>query len=682
MKNKQKNILISVVSSILIVAIIGIGIAEIYARNDGDLTPIDSREVTGSYGLKKFRSASEFRQYIKQSQEQQYQYNNWEEGDWNMPIPQSPITGTLPAPEFDKSNDSQDGGGRYSETNTRVIGIDESDILKNNGSHLFYVSSQHGTPIPETWDIMPGGKYVPPEGKTQIISAYPVEDAELLSELERGGAIYLYEDSLISEGNGSIKSFDISDPYQPEESWEIKLEQGNEILSSKLFNDHLYLFLIRYVYEDTCPIPLLQNRSIGTKSVNCTDIYYSTPPKSSPSILSAVKVDPENGEIVDTFTHVTGGYDNVIYVSPYNIYFTYTKETNNYEIMYKFLSEKGSILPDQVRDQLELIESYEISDEAKFIEMVNIIDKHLGALSPDNQTYVRKEMGRLYLNFYNDNKDSFYSTGIIKVDSQSMRSTAEGFVQGKPPDEFALDEYNGMLRISTEIPAYTITAPFSSLFGYVEGLELVDSNDVVVLDKQLEKVGELTGLGKDENIYSTRFIGDAAYLVTFKQIDPFYVIDLSDPEEPLLMGELKIPGYSSYLHQLSQDLILGIGRDSFKVKASLFDVSDPSNPQELSSYLMPAGWSEIESNHRAFLHDELNSLFFVPTSTGGFIISYKNNNLTPVKIIDMPNVTRAAFIDNFMYIFGSDQLRIFDMNSWEQIKTIYLSSYRPGGYVD
>ena len=85
-------------------------------------------------------------------------------------------------------------------------------------------------------------------------------------------------------------------------------------------------------------------------------------------------------------------------------------------------------------------------------------------------------------------------------------------------------------------------------------------------------------MGKDERIYSARFIGDKGYLVTFKQVDPFYVLDLSNPKKPEIKGELKIPGYSSYLHPISDDLILGIGKEGSVVKVSLFDVSDPTNP--------------------------------------------------------------------------------------------------------
>ncbi len=137
----------------------------------------------------------------------------------------------------------------------------------------------------------------------------------------------------------------------------------------------------------------------------------------------------------------------------------------------------------------------------------------------------------------------------------------------------------------------------------------------------------MENLGLAERIYSARFYGDRGYLVTFRQTDPFYVLDLSVPQEPKLKGELKIPGFSSYLEELEDNLVLGVGRENFKVKVSLFDVSDPSNPIELDKYLLDEGWSEVLDNHRAFLKDERHKIFFLPSHKNGYVFSYADKKL-------------------------------------------------------
>jgi len=132
-------------------------------------------------------------------------------------------------------------------------------------------------------------------------------------------------------------------------------------------------------------------------------------------------------------------------------------------------------------------------------------------------------------------------------------------------NQFSMDEYKDYLRVATT---------------------LNDENDLYVLDEKLNVVGKITGFGKDERIYTVRFIGDKGYIVTFREIDPFFVIDLSDPKNPEIKGELKLLGFFSYLHPISEYVILGIGRGDKYVKISLFNVSDAENPKEISRYFL------------------------------------------------------------------------------------------------
>ena len=106
---------------------------------------------------------------------------------------------------------------------------------------------------------------------------------------------------------------------------------------------------------------------------------------------------------------------------------------------------------------------------------------------------------------------------------------------------------------------------------------------------RLERVGSVTGLGKGERIYAVRFMGDKGYVVTFRQIDPLYTLDLSDPTAPKVVGELKIPGYSAYLHPVGENRLLGIGREGASVQASLFDVSNMAAPQRLAQLELRPG---------------------------------------------------------------------------------------------
>jgi hypothetical protein len=134
-------------------------------------------------------------------------------------------------------------------------------------------------------------------------------------------------------------------------------------------------------------------------------------------------------------------------------------------------------------------------------------------------------------------------------------------------------------------------------------------------------IGQLGGIGRGERVYAVRFIDDLAYVVTFRQVDPLHVIDLSNPEQPVLRGELHIPGYSSYLHPIGDGLLMGIGQDAtdqgqiLGMQVSIFDVSDPADPRRLHHHSLGQGWSQAEWDHHAFLYDAQRRLAVMPFET-------------------------------------------------------------------
>lgn len=176
---------------------------------------------------------------------------------------------------------------------------------------------------------------------------------------------------------------------------------------------------------------------------------------------------------------------------------------------------------------------------------------------------------------------------------------ASGSVEGYLLNQFAIDEHDGMLRVaSTTAPVW---------WGSGEDAE----SRITVLRQigdSLVRIGIVDGLGETERIYSVRFMGDVGYVVTFRQIDPLYTVDLSDPRDPEVLGELKIPGYSAYLHPVGDGLLMGIGQDATDegrvqgTQVSVFDVSDLSDPERVDTYTLSEGTnSEVEYDHHAFL---------------------------------------------------------------------------------
>jgi len=198
----------------------------------------------------------------------------------------------------------------------------------------------------------------------------------------------------------------------------------------------------------------------------------------------------------------------------------------------------------------------------------------------------------------------------ISIEKGEITYVANGFVPGYVLNQFSMDEYNGYFRIAT-----TTSDMWSG----------ASRNNVYILDMNLTVVGKLEDLASGERIHSARFMGDRCYLVTFRKVDPLFVIDLENPSNPEVLGFLKITGYSDYLHPYDENHIIGIGKETVAaeegdfawyqgVKISLFDVSNVSNPQEIGKYEIGDRGTDspVLRDHKAFLFDRSRNLLVIP----------------------------------------------------------------------
>jgi uncharacterized secreted protein with C-terminal beta-propeller domain len=198
----------------------------------------------------------------------------------------------------------------------------------------------------------------------------------------------------------------------------------------------------------------------------------------------------------------------------------------------------------------------------------------------------------------------------VSINGLQLSFEAKGSIPGTVINQYAMDEYSGNLRIATN-------------------WQMMDSkiNNVYVLNQNLTTVGKLEGLGQNENLHSVRFMGDKCYLVTFKKTDPLFVIDLSQPQNPKVLGELKIPGYSDYLHPYDETHLIGVGKEAVDaeqgdfawyqgLKLSLFDVSNVDNPVQLANYIIGDRGTDSAAltDPKAFLFDKTKSLLVIPVN--------------------------------------------------------------------
>jgi uncharacterized secreted protein with C-terminal beta-propeller domain len=302
-------------------------------------------------------------------------------------------------------------------------------------------------------------------------------------------------------------------------------------------------------------------------------------------------------------------------------------------------------------------------------------------------------LDNIYVTYQNYGEQGDYtSIHRIHFDKNVLTPAAEGNVPGYVLNQYSMDENGNYFRLATTSQSDTT------------------HNNVYVLNMNMTIVGKVEGLAKEERIYSARFMGDKAYIVTFRQIDPFFIIDLSDPFNPKVAGQLKIPGYSSYLHPFDENHVIGLGMENSTVKLSLFDVTNVNAPTEIAKYNVEGDYTYSDALYepKAFLFDKAKELLVIPISitqygvvdstnkevfvnggfwqgayvfkvnTGGFAlrggISHGENTTNPYYYGYNYNeqVTRALYIDNILYTISNNEVKLNSLSDLGQIAEVIL----------
>lgn len=640
---------------------------------NGGIIKTDQSKGTVS-GFTKFASKDEFDEYLSNASQNSlggYATSSLGRGDMmkSVPMPTTVMEDSTWKAGYENASESAQ---RVSDTNVQVLGIDEPDILKTDGKNLYYSQQNSGYyPEPIIFDERleempvsgvsrripsPSVRNIP---ETQIISAFPVSTMEKKGSIEKTGTLLFENNVLVVFENQNVYGYDVSDPSNPKEIWSVKLDNQNQIDQARLFNGKVYLITKSYTSRGTpCPMPLLTSGSEKI-SVRCTDIYHPIAPVSVGSTYTVSSINPENGKVSREISFL-GSFDSTVYMSENALYVAYSYSGDSIEFFLGFFKENPNIIPQRITDRLTKLNGYDLSQEAKMTELQTILQDMESSLTSDEKLTMENEMRNRMETYMTKHKRDLSKTDIVKMNVRTFAIEAIGTIPGTLLNQFSLDEYKGNLRTATTIG------------GGVWSSGNDNENDVYVLDKDMNITGSVLGLGKEERIYSVRFLEDKGYVVTFRQTDPFYVLDLSNPKNPEVKGELKIPGYSSYLHPIASERILGIGKEGSSVKISLFDVSDPSNPAEVSKYTLDEYWSDALETHHAFLTDKKYEIFFLPGSKGGYVFSYENDTLALKKAVSDIQVKRAAFINDYLYIVGEKNISVLNEKNWEKVKELEL----------
>jgi uncharacterized secreted protein with C-terminal beta-propeller domain len=538
----------------------------------------------------------------------------------------------------------------YSTTNVQVENVDEPDYLKNDAKYVYIVS----------------------QNTLSIIDAYPAESAKLILKIALDidsqyiQNMFLNEDRLVIFYNGQsqdeiIPQFDfmprpsynpvthalivdVSDKEKPEILKDYTID--GHFSDARMIGDYAYFVTNSNIDYQYPRLPIIMERS---EPVIIPDAFYfdNVERFSNFNTLTAIDIF---GDTISSETFLMG-YTGSIYVSENNFYLTYQQNLpyGFYEdsTRDRFFDVIVPLFPQEVQDKIKIIQNDSSLDSAReWSKIAEIIQESYNKMDKSQKEKLFDKIREALSEYDARIQEESLKTIIhkISIDEDNLEYIAKGSVPGRLLNQFSMDEHDDKFRIATTLEYYT------------QYKGTIRTNAVYVLDEKLEILGGLDNIAPDESIFSARFMGDRLYLVTFQQIDPFFVIDLSS-DTPKILGELKIPGFSNYLHPYDDDYVIGVGRDTKEigsgrvqqlgVKVALFDVSDVNNPKVIDDFVIgdASTHSEALNNHKAFFFDKRKNILSIPISSDVNSLS----GITDAKMI-APDWNRW----NGFYIFGMD----------------------------
>ncbi|PVV26968.1 MAG: hypothetical protein B6D79_04570, partial [gamma proteobacterium symbiont of Ctena orbiculata] len=527
--------------------------------NSSDSDQTTPTTVDTGTALKQFDHCDELKSYLISTAEQQDALLDYVQN--SSVIPQEDFSSS---PEtISDSSSGQPAVNSVTGTNNQVAGVDEADFVKTNGDYTYLLS---------------GGNLV-------ILQTWPADQSQELSRTEIDGtprALFLSGDVV----------WVVSDLYQQsfpqfEESLAVDIApRTNQMTKVTLLQvtDPAQPVLIRET--------ILESRYVDARMVE-QQVYLIVTAQFD---LSPVLEDPESAEVDELLPTLA---DNT---APSTSTEPTTSVICGCDAVYRPETANGtgtmSILGFDLANPLADISSQTILGNSG---MVYASQENLYIASIQDHHW-------LWQPLMDGEEHPTPSTSIHKFSLQSSpQYLASGSVDGHLLNQFAMDEYQGVLRlVTTEQDWWTDADPENRLYV------MEQSGDQLIQRARLE------GLGKPgESVYAVRFDEDKGFLVTFERIDPLITLDLSDASNPVVAGELEVPGFSTYLHPIQGELILAIGQDTATngIKLSLFDVSDLAQPALLSEHLIGAGsYSEAVYNHHAFTWFEQEQMLAIPVT--------------------------------------------------------------------
>ena len=530
------------------------------------------------------------------------------------------------APSMDSGNVD------FSETNVQVKGVDEADIVKTDGSYIYYIAGN------QLNILKPDG------AATRLISSTPLsgEDSWWGYNSEMfllGNRLMIITQSFntvwVNDASGNYQTntdqtsaviYDISSPAKPVQV--VSLGQSGNYVSSRMIGDYVYLVTSQYIYNPVkgTPITYIPATSVGAESklLMPTDLYIGGNPQNAAyTVVGSINL--KSGANFTSAKAVFGGTSE-LYATADHLLLAFAR----YE------EESLPIAPDKDGKNVQITRSSSSTDLV-----------------------------------------------LLGLAEGQVTRLASGSVLGNLLNQFSMDEYKNVIRVVTTLNSWEQRI-------YTDGVDTYEydstsANALYTLDLDLKVLGKIENLAKDEFVKSVRFDGEIGYFVTFRQVDPLFAVDLKNPAYPRVLDALKIPGFSEYLHVFKENLLLGIGYNADEdtgrmqgVKLSMFDTTVKTNIREVTTANVDASWTVVGSNHKAILVDAQKNLIAFPADSNYYIYRYTQDKGFELAArvgmsADLSSWNlRGLFIGDYFYVLGDSGITVISLSDFTVLTTVKL----------
>ena len=534
----------------------------------------------------------------------------------------------------------------FSTTTEQVEGVTEADIVKTDGEYIYYINDttlsiakaagENSTLISQTElsnaiskDIY-GEMFLKDDRIVILKSEYYASASNLKDDTVSSSPYVMYDYSGYVQ-KVLIEIYDISDKTSPKKV--ASSCQDGVYNTSRMIGDYIYIIsnchINVYNMDKDDPATFVPSTETnGVRELVPADSIYRYDGESYNSSYTVISAfNYKDGVLSDT-SSILGGTDNV------------------------YCSQNNIILADRRYN-----DRYDENEQKK----VNYVVE---------STVISK----------------------LAISGGNIEYKTSGKIDGTLNNQFFIDEYNGYFRfVTTVTKGIEKRYKFENSDDEVVSYTQVTSAALTVLDSELKKVGEIGDLAKDESVYSVRFMGDIAYFVTFRQTDPLFSADLSDPTNPKILGELKIPGFSEYMYPYGDRLLLGFGMDADEntgrtgdLKLSMFNVTDPANVTEQDKTIINGcQYSPALSSHKAMLvNSKKNLIGFAATEDWRnekyMIYEYTGDGFVCKAVLDINNQynyyamtdIRGLFVGDSFYVVSDQCLQVFNIDTFELLTKV------------